>query len=202
MISKRKITTITFHFLSFRSLTIFEINIERFGKKLFSKISTNNRSNLNRDLKFWLFQGRRRNSYNWLEINGKRFRKIQQTDSIPRVDSLYSKWYVKFHDHEALFGYGSISKVAPFSFVLLGRRIFHVEKDSTIVSIHRWPINRRHTTLYSSKGWDRLTSSLLLRLGEILLLLLLHRGTIILLEIYSNHAWPNGDKNERVHQTL
>ena len=35
--------TITFHFLSFRSLTIFEINIERFGKKLFSKISTNNR---------------------------------------------------------------------------------------------------------------------------------------------------------------
>lgn len=202
MISKRKITTITFHFLSFRSLTIFEINIERFGKKLFSKISTNNRSNLNRDLKFWLFQGRRRNRYNWLEINGKRFRKIQQTDSIPRVDSLYSKWYVKFHDHEALFGYGSISKVAPFSFVLLGRRIFHVEKDSTIVSIHRWPINRRHTTLYSSKGWDRLTSSLLLRLGEILLLLLLHRGTIILLEIYSNHAWPNGDKNERVHQTL
>lgn len=202
MISKRKITTITFHFLSFRSLTIFEINIERFGKKLFSKISTNNRSNLNRDLKFWLFQGRRRNRYNWLEINGKRFRKIQQTDSIPRVDSLYSKWYVKFHDHEALFGYGSISKVAPFSFVLLGRRIFHVEKDSTIVSIHRWPINRRHTTLYSSKGWDRLTSSLLLKLGEILLLLLLHRGTIILLEIYSNHAWPNGDKNERVHQTL
>lgn len=202
MISKRKITTITFHFLSFRSLTIFEINIERFGKKLFSKISTNNRSNLNRDLKFWLFQGRRRNRYNWLEINGKRFQKIQQTDSIPRVDSLYSKWYVKFHDHEALFGYGSISKVAPFSFVLLGRRIFHVEKDSTIVSIHRWPINRRHTTLYSSKGWDRLTSSLLLRLGEILLLLLLHRGTIILLEIYSNHAWPNGDKNERVHQTL
>lgn len=194
--------TITFHFLSFRSLTRFEINIERFGKKLFSKISTNNRSNLNRDLKFWLFQGRRRNRYNWLEINGKRFRKIQQTDSIPRVDSLYSKWYVKFHDHEALFGYGSISKVAPFSFVLLGRRIFHVEKDSTIVSIHRWPINRRHTTLYSSKGWDRLTSSLLLRLGEILLLLLLHRGTIILLEIYSNHAWPNGDKNERVHQTL
>lgn len=202
MISKRKITTITFHFLSFRSMTRFEINIERFGKKLFSKISTNNRSNLNRDLKFWLFQGRRRNRYNWLEINGKRFRKIQQTDSIPRVDSLYSKWYVKFHDHEALFGYGSISKVAPFSFVLLGRRIFHVEKDSTIVSIHRWPINRRHTTLYSSKGWDRLTSSLLLRLGEILLLLLLHRGTIILLEIYSNHAWPNGDKNERVHQTL
>lgn len=202
MISKRKITTITFHFLSFRSLTRFEINIERFGKKLFSKISTNNRSNLNRDLKFWLFQGRRRNRYNWLEINGKRFRKIQQTDSIPRVDSLYSKWYVKFHDHEALFGYGSISKVAPFSFVLLGRRIFHVEKDSTIVSIHRWPINRRHTTLYSSKGWDRLTSSLLLKLGEILLLLLLHRGTIILLEIYSNHAWPNGDKNERVHQTL
>lgn len=202
MISKRKITTITFHFLSFRSLTRFEINIERFGKKLFSKISTNNRSNLNRDLKFWLFQGKRRNRYNWLEINGKRFRKIQQTDSIPRVDSLYSKWYVKFHDHEALFGYGSISKVAPFSFVLLGRRIFHVEKDSTIVSIHRWPINRRHTTLYSSKGWDRLTSSLLLRLGEILLLLLLHRGTIILLEIYSNHAWPNGDKNERVHQTL
>lgn len=200
MISKRKITTITFHFLSFRSLTIFEINIERFGKKLFSKISTNNRSNLNRDLKFWLFQGRRRNRYNWLEINGKRFRKIQQT--IPRVDSLYSKRYVKFHDHGALFGYGSISKVAPFSFVLLGRRIFHVEKDSTIVSIHRWPINRRHTTLYSSKGWDRLTSSLLLRLGEILLLLLLHRGTIILLEIYSNHAWPNGDKNERVHQTL
>ena len=194
--------TITFHFLSFRSLTIFEINIERFGKKLFSKISTNNRSNLNRDLKFWLFQGKRRNRYNWLEINGKRFRKIQQTDSIPRVDSLYSKRYVKFHDHGALFGYGSISKVAPFSFVLLGRRIFHVEKDSTIVSIHRWPINRRHTTLYSSKGWDRLTSSLLLRLGEILLLLLLHRGTIILLEIYSNHAWPNGDKNERVHQTL
>lgn len=135
-----------------------------------------------------------------MEINGKRFRKIQQT--IPRVDSLYSKRYVKFHDHGALFGYGSISKVAPFSFVLLGRRIFHVEKDSTIVSIHRWPINRRHTTLYSSKGWDRLTSSLLLRLGEILLLLLLHRGTIILLEIYSNHAWPNGDKNERVHQTL
>lgn len=82
-----------------------------------------------------------------MEINGKRFRKIQQTDSIPRVDSLYSKWYVKFHDHEALFGYGSISKVAPFSFVLLGRRIFHVEKDSTIVSIHRWPINRCHTTL-------------------------------------------------------
>lgn len=147
MISKRKITTITFHFLSFRSMTRFEINIERFGKKLFSKISTNNRSNLNRDLKFWLFQGRRRNRYNWLEINGKRFRKIQQTDSIPRVDSLYSKWYVKFHDHEALFGYGSISKVAPFSFVLLGRRIFHVEKDSTIVSIHRWPINRCHTTL-------------------------------------------------------
>ena len=35
--------TITFHFLSFRSLTRFEINIERFGKKLFSKISTNNR---------------------------------------------------------------------------------------------------------------------------------------------------------------
>lgn len=202
MISKRKITTITFHFLSFRSMTRFEINIERFGKKLFSKISTNNRSNLNRDLKFWLFQGRRRNRYNWLEINGKRFRKIQQTDSIPRVDSLYSKRYVKFHDHGALFGYGSISKVAPFSFVLLGRRIFHVEKDSTIVSIHRWPINRRHTTLYSSKGWDRLTSSLLLKLGEILLLLLLHRGTIILLEIYSNHAWPNGDKNERVHQTL
>lgn len=199
MISKRKIATITFHF-SFRSFTRFEINIERFGKKLFSKISTNNRSNLNRDLKFWLFQGRRRNRYNWLEINGKRFRKIQQT--IPRVDSLYSKRYVKFHDHGALFGYGSISKVAPFSFVLLGRKIFHVEKDSTIVSIHRWPINRRHTTLYSSKGWDRLTSSLLLRLGEILLLLLLHRGTIILLEIYSNHAWPNGDKNERVHQTL